>query len=426
VNTDYRRRIQLSVGGAAILAFCVVLALHARTSPAAAKPAVSAAAAAEADQAPARPNALALSPEALGNVNLHFAKAELRPGVHTITATGVVAFNAKRLAQLSSPSRGRIVAIDVAAGDHVRAGQRLAALDEFDLSEVHSQVASASAALTDAQTSAEAAKAALARGTELVATGAIAQSELERRRAVAASAQAMLNSRQADLQKWRGMQQRLMPIGSATKGGNETPALARLSPRDTLGALVAPFDGVINSVGAAAGDIVDTSSSIVTLADLSTVWVQANVPERDAAAVLPGQTVSVRINAYPDRQFTGRVIDVAVQSDANTGTIAVRCELPNNDGALRANMFATVDIEAPLGHDSVLVPDAALQDVNGQTAVFVPAGNGRFTWRAVRTGFAANGMTEIVSGIPAGISVVTDGSYWLKAALLKDAIPDEG
>jgi membrane fusion protein, heavy metal efflux system len=423
VNIDYRRRIQLSVGGASILVFCGALALHARTSPAAAEPAVPAAAV---DQAPPLPNTVDLSPEALGNVNLHFAKAELRPGVHTITATGVVAFNAKRLAQLSSPSRGRIVAIDVAAGDHVHAGQRLAALDEFDLSEVHSQVASASAALTDAQTSADAAKAALARGTELVATGAIAQSELERRRAVAASAQAMLKSRQADLQKWLGMQQRLMPIGSATKGGNETPALARLSPRDTLGALVAPFDGVINSVGAAAGDIVDTSSSIVTLADLSTVWVQANVPERDAAAVHPGQSVSVRINAYPDRQFTGRVIDVAVQSDASTGTIAVRCELPNNDGALRANMFATVDIEAPLGHDSVLVPDAALQDVNGQTAVFVPSGNGHFTWRAVRTGFAANGMTEIVNGVPAGTSVVTDGSYWLKAALLKDAIPSEG
>jgi cobalt-zinc-cadmium efflux system membrane fusion protein len=217
-----------------------------------------------------------------------------------------------------------------------------------------------------------------------------------------------------------------MPIGSATKGGSETPALAGWSPRDSLGALVAPFDGVINSVGAAAGDIVDTSSSIVSLADLSTMWVQANVSERDAAAVHPGQTVAVHIDAYPDRQFTGRVIDVADQADAATGTVAVRCELPNNDAALRANMFATVDIEAPLGHDSVLVPDAALQDVNGQTAVFVPAGNGHFTWHAVRTGFAAKGMTEIVSGVPAGTSVVTDGSYWLKAALLKDAIPDEG
>ncbi|WP_323043398.1 efflux RND transporter periplasmic adaptor subunit [Paraburkholderia sp.] len=369
------------------------------------------------------PNTVDLSPEALANVKLQFAKAQLRPGVHTIAATGVVAFNAKRLAQPGSPSKARIVAVDVAAGDHVRAGQRLATLDEFDLSDVRSQVASASAAVADAKAAADAANAALQRGTELVTGGGIAQSELDRRRAAAVNALAMLKSRQADLQKWQGMQQRLMPIGAPASRNIGT---ARLSPGDSLGELVAPFDGVISSVGAAAGDIVDTSSPIVTLVDLSTMWVQANVPERDAAEVRPGQTVLVHIDAYGDRQFTGRVIDVADQVDTNTGTVAVRCELPNGDGALRANMFGTVEIQAPLGRDTMLVPDAALQDVNGQTAVFIPSGNGRFTWRAVRTGYATDGMTQILSGLAAGTSVVADGSYWLKAALMKGTIPDEG
>jgi cobalt-zinc-cadmium efflux system membrane fusion protein len=367
-----------------------------------------------------------LSPEALANVNLQFARAELRPGVHTIAATGVVAFNAKRLAQLGSPSRARIVAVDVAAGDHVRAGQRLVTLDEFDLSDVRSQVASASAAVADAKAAADAANAALQRGTELVTGGGIAQSELDRRRAAAVNAQAMLKSRQADLQKWQGMQQRLMPIGASASRSNGTATLARLSPGDSLGALVAPFDGVISSVGTAAGNIVDPSSPLVTLADLSTMWVQANVPERDAAEVRPGQTVLVHIDAYSNRQFTGRVIEVADQVDTNTGTVAVRCELPNGEGALRANMFGTVEIQAPLGRDATLVPDAALQDVNGQQAVFIPSGNGHFAWRAVRTGYAADGMTQIVSGLPAGTSVVADGSYWLKAALMKSTIPDEG
>ena len=423
MRTNPRRRVQLLLGGAGVLIICGALAFHSRTSPAAAE---SAAAAAPADKAPPLSNVVELSPEALANVEPHVAKAELRPGVHTISATGIVTFNAKRLAQLSSPSRGRIVGVEVAPGDHVRAGQRLAVLDEFELTDVRSQVASASAAVTDAKATADAAQAALARGTELVATGGVAQSELERRRAALASAQATLKQRQADLQKWNGMQQRLVPIASASKGGNETAELAQLSPRDSLGALVAPFDGVINTVSAAAGDIVDTSASVVTLADLSTMWVQANVSERDAAAVHTGEAVTLRIDAYADRQFTGRVIDVADQADPNTGTVAIRCEVPNADGALRANMFATVDIEAPLGHDSVLVPDAALQDVNGKTVVFVPAGNGHFTWREVHTGFAAHGTTEIVSGLAAGTPVVADGSYWLKAALLKDAIPSEG
>jgi membrane fusion protein, heavy metal efflux system len=429
VTNDHRRRLQLSVGGIGILALCgAFLAFHAHTGPAAsaAPAAAGTAPAATADQAPPLPGTVDLSADALANFNLHFAKAELRPGVHTITATGVVTFNARRLAQLSAPSRGRIISVDVAAGDSVRAGQRLAALDEFDLGDVHSQVASAQAAVTDAKAAVDAARSALARGTELMATGGLAQSELERRRALAANAQATLNARQADLQKWLGMQQRLMPIGSASKHGDETAALARLSPGDSLGALVAPFDGVVSTVGAAAGDIVETSTSIVTLADLSTMWIQANVPERDAAAVRAGQTAIVRVDAYPGRQFNARVIDVADQTDASTGTVAVRCALPNSDGALRANMFATVDIEAPLGHDTVLVPDAALQDVNGQTAIFIPAGHGHFKWQAVRTGYAADGMTEIVNGVSAGTPVVSDGSYWLKEALMKDAIPDEG
>ncbi|WP_406868394.1 efflux RND transporter periplasmic adaptor subunit [Paraburkholderia fungorum] len=424
MNIRYYKRLQLSVGGAGILVLCgALLSLHSRTSPAATGSALPATAV---DQAPPLPNSVALSREALANVKLQFAKAELRPGMHTITATGVVAFNAKRLAQLGSPSKARIVAIDVAEGDHVRAGQRLATLDEFDLSDVRSQVASASAAVADAKAAADAADAALQRGTELVTGGGIAQSELDRRRAAAVNAQAMLKSRQADLQKWQGMQQRLMPIGAPASRSNGTATLARLSPGDSLGALVAPFDGVITSVGTAAGNIVDPASPILTLADLSTMWVQANVPERDAAEVRPGQTVLVHVDAFSDRQFTGRVIDVADQVDTKTGTVAVRCELPNGDGALRANMFGTVDIQASLGRDAMLVPDAALQDVNGQTAVFIPSGNGRFTWRAVRTGYAADGMTQILSGLPAGTSVVADGSYWLKAALMKGTIPDEG
>lgn len=423
MNIDHRKSLLLSVGGVGILVACgALLAPHAHTSKASAEAGTGVAAVAE----PASlPGTVDLSPEALANVGLRYAKAELRPGVRPIEATGIVNFNARRLAQLSSPSRGRIVAIDVAAGDHVRAGQRLAVLDEFDLSDVRSQTANASAAVADAKAALDAANAALARATELVAAGGIAQSELERRRAAVASAVAALKSRQADLQKWRGMQQRLMPIDAVGGHDGKAVPLARSTPRDSIGALVAPIDGVISSVGAAAGDIVDTSSPIMTLADLSTVWVRANVSERDASAVRPGMAVTLHVDAYPDRQFMGHVIDVASQADVNTGTIAVRCELPNTDGALRANMFASVSIQLPLGRDTVLVPDAALQDLNGQTAVFVPSGKGQFAWRRVDTGFAEDGMTQIVAGLPAGTAVVAQGSYWLKAALLKNSIPTE-
>lgn len=418
-----RKQLYLSIGGTAIVIFGSALAIHS-LRPASAATVTTAAPVAAAADTPPVPGAVDVAPEALTNMNLHFANAALRPGVREISAMGVVGFNAKRLARVSSPSRGRVVAIDVTVGQRVHAGQRLAVLDQFDLSDVRNQIASAESSVAEASAAAETAQAALTRATELVAAGGMAQSELERRRSAAAGAQAMLRSRQADLKKWLDMRERLMPTGDIAKKGDNA-ALARLGPRDSLGAVVAPFDGVVSSVGTAPGDIVDTSLQIFAVADLSTVWVQANVPERELAAVREGDAVALSVDAYPGRQFSGRVIDVADQVDPSTGTVAVRCEVPNADGALRANMFATVDIQAPLGRDAVLVPDAALQDVNGKTGVFTLSSKGHFVWHAVHTGVEGGGLTEIVDGVPANTLVVTDGSYWLKAALLQGAIPNE-
>jgi cobalt-zinc-cadmium efflux system membrane fusion protein len=419
-----RKRLYASIGTAGVVVLGG-LAFHYTLSPSMASTAHVNTNANAVQPAPAVPNAVNVSREALGNMSLHFVTAERRPLVRTVQVTGLVSFNAKRLAQVSSPSRGRVESIDVVVGQHVHGGQRLAVLDDFDLSDVSSQVASAQAAVADATSAAATAHVALTRGTELLGIGAMAQSELERRRAMDASAQATLHSRQAELEKWLGMRQRLQPTGSIVKSG-ESRTLAQLGPRESLGAVVAPFDGVINAVGTAPGDIVDTSLQLFTVADLSTVWVQANVPERELSVIEEGDTVTVSVDAYPGRQFSGHVAYIADQVDPNTGTVAVRCDVPNPDGALRANMFATANIAAPLGRDAVLVPDAALQDVDGQTAVFIPSGTGHFTRQVVHTGVSSGGFTEILDGVTAGKQIVTDGSYWLKADFLQNAIPDEG
>jgi cobalt-zinc-cadmium efflux system membrane fusion protein len=104
----------------------------------------------------------------------------------------------------------------------------------------------------------------------------------------------------------------------------------------------------------------------------------------------------------------------------------VRCEIPNPDGGLRVNMFATVTILSSQGGDVVMVPSESLQEVNGQNVVFSPTGDRQFAWRAVHTGLVANGKTQITSGLEAGTPVVAEGSYWLKAALMQSTIPDQG
>ena len=190
--------------------------------------------------------------------------------------------------------------------------------------------------------------------------------------------------------------------------------------------MVAPFAGVVDSVSVATGEIVDPATPIFTVSDLSTVWVQADVAERDLGTVKVGDAVEVRVSAFPGRVFAGRVTYIPDQIESATGMAKVRCEVPNPDGALRVNMFATVTILSPQGGDAVLVPSSSLQEINGQSVVFIPTGDRQFAWRAVHTGLVANGKTQITSGLAADTPVVGEGSYWLKAALMQSTIPDQG
>jgi cobalt-zinc-cadmium efflux system membrane fusion protein len=370
----------------------------------------------------ALPSTFTVSAGALPNMQLHYASAALRPLIRDVPATGIVTYDALRLARIVPPARGRVESIDAVVGEQVQAGQRLAVLDNFELSAARSSVASAKASVTQAQSQLAAATAALRRAEDLVRSGGMAQSELDTRRAAAAAAAANLRTQQATLQQGQDQLAQLMPIepGSAPA----TPGLP--DPRDSEGAIVAPFAGVVDSVALSAGQMVDPSQPVFTVADLSSVWVPLQVPENQIGAVQIGDPVAITTDAYPGRVFTGQVSYIADQVDPNTGTIMVRCIVPNQDGALRVDMFVNGTIESALGRQGVLVPSSALQDINGQSVVFSPAGNGRFTWHAVQPGLSTGDDTQILSGVTAGTPVVTDGSYWLKATLMQSTIPDEG
>jgi membrane fusion protein, heavy metal efflux system len=380
---------------------------------------------------PPLPAAITVSGQELENLQLHVAKAESAPLVRTVLANGTVGYDELHLARITPPARGRIETLDVVVGDRVTAGQRLAVLDNFELSTVRSKVASAEAAVAQAKAQLATAQAALARAANLVRAGGMAQSELDARHAMAASMEADLRTREAELAQYQEERARLMPmtgLSSDANAGASTGAgpVVDEGPLDSRGAIVAPFKGTVDSVSASPGEIIDPSTQIFTVADLSTVWVQLDVPESGLGNVQIGDAVQVRASAYPGRVFPGRVIYISDKIEPATGTAKVRCAVPNPDGALRVNMFATASIVSPLGRAGILVPSSALQDVNGQSVVFIPTGQGQFAWRAVQAGLVSDDQTQITSGLAAGTPVISEGSYWLKAALMQSTIPDEG
>jgi cobalt-zinc-cadmium efflux system membrane fusion protein len=414
-----KRRLLLSIATAGI-ALALGFALG-RSFPSAATPvSVSTTASPAAD--PQLPATIALSPPKLANLQLQIEKAKAGPLVRAVSATGSVGYDERHLARIRPMARGRIEALDVTAGDRVVAGQGLAVLDNFDLSAAHSKVLSAEAALNQAKAQLAAANAAYDRATNLIRSGFVTQAELEARRAAAVTMEADLRTKEAQLRQYQEEEARLLPVRPAAVGAGSSSD----QPGDSRGALVAPFAGVVDSVSVATGEIVDPATPIFTVSDLSTVWVQADVAARDLGAVKVGDAVEVKVSAFPSRVFSGRVTYIPDQIESATGMAKVRCEVPNPDGALRVNMFATVTILSPQGGDAVLAPSSSLQEINGQSVVFIPTGDRQFVWRAVHTGLVANGKTQITSGLAADTPVVGEGSYWLKATLMQSTIPDQG
>ena len=414
-----KRRLLISVATVAIAVAAGFAAGRSLPSTSIAVP-VSAPSAVAAD--PELPATITLSEPKLANLQLQIGQAKAGPLVRAVSATGSVGYDQLHLARIKPTARGRIETVDVTAGDRVVAGQRLAVLDNFDLSAAHSKVLGAEAALNQAKAQLAAASAAYDRATNLIRSDLVTQAELVARRATAVTMEADLRTKEAQLRQYQEEEARLLPVRPAAAGADTSND----QPGDSRGALFAPFAGVVDSVSVATGEIVDPATQIFTVSDLSTVWVQADVAERDLGAVKVGDAVEVKVSAFPGRVFAGRVTYIPDQIESATGMAKVRSEVPNPDGALRVNMFTTVTILSPQDGDAVLVPSSSLQEVNKQSVVFVPTGDGRFAWRAVHTGLVANGKTQVTSGLAAGTPVVGDGSYWLKAALMQSTIPGQG
>jgi len=187
----------------------------------------------------------------------------------------------------------------------------------------------------------------------------------------------------------------------------------RDKPGDPL-VLRSPVSGRVIDIAAGVGEFrSDTTAPLMTIADLSTVWVTASVQEKDIRSVAKGQTVRTVLAAYPQEAVSGRVIAVGEVLDPDTRSTKVRIVLPNPDGRYRPGMYATVTF---LGHpeDIVTVPAAALVQIGGAAFVFEQIGPGQYKPVAVEPGPQSNGRTQIRRGLAAGTKIVAENGVLLQ------------
>lgn len=341
-----------------------------------------------------------------------------------LDVTGIVAADESRVAHLRPLARGVVERIDVALGSRVSSGQALLTYDNIELGQLIGEYLTERSSLRQTETDRDVKRTALTRAEALIRIEAIAQQELDVRRAEFRNAEAGVASAEARVAR---VEEQLHRFGLSDDDLRALRPSGSSAPHRVAShsVLRAPFAGVVTKLDAAAGEVVEPDKELFTVADLSTVWILADVYEKDLARVAREGTVAVKVDAYPDRVFEGRMTHVSDIIDPATRAAKVRCVVDNSDGALKLDMFARVALRTGETRDAITVPGDAVQLVDNQPVVFVRQSETRFERRDIVVGRRVGDRVEIVSGLTSGDHVVGSGSFYLKTALLRERIGDE-
>jgi membrane fusion protein, heavy metal efflux system len=290
-----------------------------------------------------------------------------------------------RLAKISPPLSGRVEKLLVHLGDRVAKGQPLLILNAPDLAQAQADFVKAQSGLAQSQKT-------YARQKDLNEHGIGAQRELEQ-------AETDRTVAQSELGRAR---KRLEQLGVSV----DVPA----------GPLVvrSPITGRVVDLAVTGGEFKnDPNAVLMTVADLSTVWLTASVQEKDVRRVKVGDEATAVFSAYPDEHFVGKVFSVADLLDLDTRSVKVRVAMDNPDGRFKPGMFATVRF-AGTSTARVVVPTTALVLRGDESFAFVEVGNWVFEPRRVATGQQQGSVTVITEGLDAGTMVVTSEALVLQ------------
>jgi cobalt-zinc-cadmium efflux system membrane fusion protein len=333
--------------------------------------------------------------------NLKFGSPEMTDVTGTLTVAARVETNAKLIAHVGSPVKGRILRLLVFEGQHVTPGTVLATLHSTDLSDTQF-------ALVKAASQQNLAAAAEKRAEQLLKADVIGRAELERRRAELLQATTEVESYRTQL------------LGL----GMTEAQIRRLETTHKLSAdypIIAPKSGTVLKREVTIGQVVQPADPAFTIADLSAVWVVANVPEEDAAQLKEGMQVEVRIPALPNQVIEGHLSFVSPIVEPETRTVEVHMDVANPKGLLKpdelANMTFTGQKERKL-----TVPSTAVVREENKDYVFVELNPAKYVLREVSLGEEEDDRRVVLAGVGQNEHIVTDGAFHLNNQRKQNAI----
>jgi len=336
---------------------------------------------------------------------------------HLLVLNATVEHNENRLLQVAANVQGRVASIPVDLGATVKRGDPLLVLESVALGRAREEFLREVSALRVATRSHDRAKA-------LVAGKAISEGEFQAREGDYLAKKAAAQAAERALHLYGEDDDEIARLRKAVESDGALPSGD--PPHLTIRA---PFDGRVIDRKVTPGALFEALQPLMTVADLSTVWVFLQAYEKDLALLSKGLPVTIRSEAYPQDSFKGRVDFLGSVMDETTRTVKLRATVDNHAEKLRPGMFvkAQVDVPKPEAEAKTIlaVPQSALQTLEGRTTLFVRTAPGVFTRRFVETGHSFEGFTEVLAGVKPGDVVVTEGSFVLKSEFAKASLAED-
>ncbi|HXD75028.1 MAG TPA: efflux RND transporter periplasmic adaptor subunit [Vicinamibacterales bacterium] len=319
-----------------------------------------------------------------------------------IVAPGKLEVNPNRVSKVVLPVAGRVATVLVKIGDAVKKDQPLLTIQSPDADSAMSSFLSARAAEGQADVALGKAQADADRAADLFEHNAVAKKDVQAADSALAQAKAAVEQARATREQ---SARRLSVLGLSSNGFDQQVVVR------------APLSGKVLELSVVPGEFRnDTTAPVMTIADLSTVWVGSQVPETYIRFVQIGERVEISLVAYPGETFEGRVSRIADTVDPATRTVKVQAELDNPKGLLRPEMYGSIHhIEST--KPTTVIPAGAVIQSGDRSTVFVETSPGRFVQRTVSIGPRAGDMIRVVSGVSEGDVVVSDGAMLLQGLL---------
>ena len=353
-----------------------------------------------------------VAPDVQKRLGITVASVASQPLAVALRATGSVQPIESRLAHVRPLAQGRILDVLVKVGDRVSRGQPLARFDNVEAGAVATERDRARAELARLRVQLGTATRQVERARRLAEIGAAPQREYEASLGEQQQIEASIHAQESAI---AGLDVRLRRFGTADAAADAS----------SVAAISSPIAGVLVRAAAAPGDVVDATTELFTVADISRLYVEAQVFEKDLGAIRKGQAATITVDAFPDERLPGTVAVVGAALDPRTRSVPVRVEVANAGDRLKLDMFARVALATEATEQAIAVPREAVQLLEGRQVVFVRSGATEFLVQPVAVGRLSGRLMEITEGLAAGDLVVTTGAFKLKSALLAGTLGDD-